>query len=82
MHPTGQYAIRCSLWQYYMIYVPKLFESSNLGPDNVNTSEVLETGAVHLIVSGISGGAQSPSCGSYESSEDEKFSVASQIRDK
>jgi hypothetical protein len=57
VHPSGQYAVRCPLWQYYVIFAPQLFATSTLGPASGSASTLLETGMFHLLFSGVGDGA-------------------------
>jgi hypothetical protein len=57
MHPSGGFAvIRCSLWQYYAIEIPRTFSLAprNLGPAT-GSSSVVETALMHLIFSVVGG---------------------------
>jgi hypothetical protein len=38
MHPSGQFAVRYPLWQYYMDGLPRLFGNTMLGPGNLDRS--------------------------------------------
>jgi hypothetical protein len=55
MHPSGQYAVRYPLWQYYGAMLPPLFGRSTLGPASGGTSALVETGVFHLLFSGAGG---------------------------
>jgi hypothetical protein len=57
MHPSGQYAARSPLWQYYADSLPRLFGPSTLGPASGGSSALLETALIHLLFSTAGGAA-------------------------
>lgn len=57
MHPSGQFAVKYRLWQYYLIVVPRTFGPSTLGPASDSTSALAATLGQHLLVSFAGGSA-------------------------
>jgi hypothetical protein len=56
MHPSGQFAVRYSLWQYYGVEIPRLFGPSYLGPASDFTSFLAMMLGQHLLAS-LAGGS-------------------------
>lgn len=57
MHPSGQYAVSYPLWQYYVVYLPKLIGPSALGPASGESSALVPRLGIHLVISSVGGGA-------------------------
>ena len=55
MHPSGQYAVRYRLWQYYKVMLPREFRPSALGPASGGTSALVETMALRGLISAAGG---------------------------
>lgn len=68
MHPSGEAAIRYSLWEYYAVSLPRLFRPSYIKPGSLDEGQLFETILTHLLFSSIGGGRcrmvpQSRCCG-------------------
>jgi hypothetical protein len=56
LHPSGRYAVRCTLWQYYVIEIPSAIRGTgNLGPGGGAARAIFETAAVHGFFSALGG---------------------------
>jgi hypothetical protein len=56
MHPSGQYAVRRSLWAFYADALPRLFGPSALGPTSSNSNALASVAFEHLVLSTVGGG--------------------------
>lgn len=51
MHPSGEFVIQCSLWEYYLIELPRAFGPQSLGPATGSSSAAISTSLEHLLLS-------------------------------
>ena len=57
MHPSGQYAVHYSLWQYYADGLPQLFGPSTLGPASGGESALVGAVLFQMMFSMVGGAA-------------------------
>lgn len=55
-HPSGQYAVRRSLWAFYADALPRLFGPSAIGPASSNSDALTGVAIEHLVLSAVGGG--------------------------
>jgi hypothetical protein len=55
MHPSGEALVQCKLWEYYLVQIPRMFQTQNLGPTAGDSSATLTMLFQHLICA-IAGG--------------------------
>jgi hypothetical protein len=55
MHPSGQFAVRYPLWQYYVVVFPRAFGTTTLGPAGDESSAVIEVLGVHVLLAAGAG---------------------------
>lgn len=55
IHPSGRYAVRSRLWQYYADGIPPLSGYVELGPGRGDGSMFLQTLFFHLLLSAATG---------------------------
>lgn len=56
MHPSGQYAIRQSLWAFYADALPRLVGPSTLGPAGGNSGALTSVAFQQVALSTVGGG--------------------------
>ena len=62
MNPSGEFAVRSSLWRYYLVMVPRMFGTTTLGPASGGASGLVVTSLFHLLLS-AGGGCAAASIG-------------------
>jgi peptidoglycan/LPS O-acetylase OafA/YrhL len=55
MHPSGQYAVRERLWEFYADALPRYFGRSTLGPASSNKDGLPSVALEHLVLSAAGG---------------------------
>lgn len=55
MHPSGQAVVRCKLWEYYVVQIPRMFQRQTLGPATGDSQAALTMLFQHLACSAIGG---------------------------
>ena len=56
MHPSGQFAVRRSLWAFYADALPRLVGPSTLGPTSSNSDALAGVAFQHVALSAVGGG--------------------------
>jgi peptidoglycan/LPS O-acetylase OafA/YrhL len=55
MHPSGQFAVRERLWEFYADALPRWFGPSTLGPASSNSDALVRVAVQHLALSALGG---------------------------
>jgi hypothetical protein len=55
MHPSGQAVVQCKLWQYYVVQIPRMFQTQNLGPATADSQATVTMLFQHLACSVMGG---------------------------
>jgi hypothetical protein len=53
--PQGHGIVKCKLWRYYVLAIPQVVQSAPLGPNNLNTGNLLTHATTHVVCSALGG---------------------------